>query len=362
MNNYLKMLSAAGLACLSGASFADTAPVLSPVAKLLADSGITATGHVSASYQTGFNDGTALGGRAFDSKTDSFTLNQAALTISSLPAEGFGALVNVIAGDDASVLNGSYGDGSGKFNLTQAYVQYATGGLTVMGGRYVTLAGYEVIDDANTPHISRSFLFQNAEPLVHTGVRASYKVNDMVTGYLGAANSAFSGLATDDNKLKTIEAGVALTPSASTSIGIYDYYGIDGSTTHQKTNYLDVVVSFKASDALTLALNADYLRYFGPGSAPGSEVKGVAGYAAFQVTDMVAIRGRVEYVKLDPNGAKSDSVQTYTGTVVVSPSKNLDLLGEVRYDNDKKSYSIFPDGAGTKDSQGDVAIKAIYKF
>lgn len=365
MRKHTKLLSVAGLACLPGLTFAADAPALTGLAKVLDESGITATGYLSASYQTNFNDGTTLGGRAFDSKTDSFTFNQAAITISKLPTEGFGALVNVIVGDDGQVINGSYGDGTSKFNLTQGFVQYATGNFTVIGGRYVTLAGYEVINDSTTPHISRSFLFQNAEPLVHTGVRASYKVNDIVTGYLGVANSAFSGLATDDNKLKTIEAGVALTPIAPLSIGIYDYYGIDGgSGAHQKTNYFDVVAAYKISDAFTVALNGDYLRVFGPGSAPGLEVKGVAGYASYQLTDLVGLRGRIEYVKLDPNGAKSDSVQTYTGTVVLSPAKSFDILGEVRYDTDKKSYSIFTDGdvPGTKDSQGDVAIKVIYKF
>lgn len=362
MRNHTKLLSVVGLAVLPGLAAAADAP-LTGLAKVLDESGITATGYLSASYQTGFNDGQTLGGRAFDSNTDSFTFNQAGLTISKLPTEGFGALVNVIAGDDAQVINGSYGDGSSKFNLTQAFVQYATGNLTVIGGRYVTLAGYEVINDSTTPHISRSFLFQNAEPLVHTGVRGAYKFSDAVTAYLGVANSAFSGDATDENKLKTVEAGVALTPIAPLSIGIYDYYGIDGASgSHQKTNYLDVVATYKVSDAFTVALNGDYLRYFGPGSTPGIEVKGVAGYAAYQLSDLIGLRGRIEYVKLDPNGAKSDSVQTYTGTVVVSPSKSFDILGEVRYDTDKKSYSIFPDGAGSKDSQGDVAVKVIYKF
>jgi len=376
MRTHFKLLSVAGLACFSGIASAADAP-LTGLSKVLDESGITATGYLSASYQTGFNNGSALGGRTFDGQTDSFTFNQAGITISKLPTEGFGALVNVIAGDDASIINGSYGDGSSKFNVTQAFVQYAVGGLTVIGGRYVTLAGYEVINDSASPHISRSFLFQNAEPLVHTGVRASYKLNDLVTGYLGVANSAFSGAASDDNKLKTIEAGVALTPIAPLSVGIYDYYGIDGgSGSHQKTNYFDVVAAYKISDDATVALNGDYLRYFGQGSTPGVEVKGIAAYGSYQLTELVGLRGRVEYVKIDPNGAKSDSVQTYTGTVVFSPAKSFDILAEVRYDTDKKSYSIFPNGTSTvsngeggtitspafKDSQGDVALKVIYKF
>lgn len=179
-------------------------------------------GYLSASYSTNFNDGNQLGGRTFDGTTDSFAFNQAALTVSKLPTEGFGALVNVIAGNDATVINGSYGDGDSKFNLTQAYVQYAVGGLTVIGGRYVTLSGFEVINETATPHIAHGYLFQNAEPLVHTGLRASYKFNDTITAYLGLNNSAIGGAATDNNKLKTIESGVALTPIKPLSIGLYN--------------------------------------------------------------------------------------------------------------------------------------------
>jgi len=361
MRNHTKLLSVVGFICLPGLSFADDAPAAPPLtglAKVLDESGITATGHVSASYQTNFNNGSTLGGRAFDSKTDSFTFNQAAITVSKLPTEGFGALVNVIVGDDGQVVNGSYGDGSSKFNLTQGFVQYATGAFTVIGGRYVTLAGYEVIDDSLTPHISRSFLFQNAEPLVHTGVRASYKLNDQVTGYLGVNNSAVAGFATDTNKQKTIESGVALTPIAPLSIGIYDYYGVDA----QASNYLDIVAAYKVSDALTFALNGDYFRAFSKGAIPGGEIKGVAGYASYQLTELIGLRGRIEYVNVKPDGVKSDSVETFTGTVVVSPAKSFDILGEVRYDTDKKAYSIFPNGDTTKDNQGDVAVKVIYKF
>lgn len=362
MRNYTKLLSIAGLACLPGFALADdTAAPLTGVAKVLDESGITASGYLSASYQANFNKGSTLGGRAFDSKTDSFTFNQAALTVSKLPEQGFGGLVNIIAGDDAQVINATYGDGNSKFNLTQAYLQYAIGGLTVIGGRFVTLSGYEVINDAATPHISRSYLFQNVEPLVHTGLRASYKLNDLITGYLGVNNTVYDGVSTDSNKQKTIEAGVALAPLANLSVGLYNYYGVDSVNAN---NYLDLVVAYTATDKLTLALNGDYYRAFSSTASPGAEVKGVAFYGAYQVTDLIGVRGRFEYVAdgFNTTSDKSAKIKTLTGTVVVSPAKSFDILGEVRYDIAGKSQPIFPDGANTKDTQGDVAVKVIYKF
>jgi hypothetical protein len=363
----MKLLSVVGFASIPAVSMA--APTLSDV---LDASGITATGYVSGGYQTNFNNGSTLGARTFDSKTDSFTLNQAALTVSKLPTEGFGALANVILGDDAKVINSSYNasESNNNFSLTQAYLQYATGNFTVIGGRFVTLAGYEVINDSLNPHISRSLLFTAAEPLVHTGVRTSYKFSDIVTGYLGVNNSAVSGDATDTNKQKTLEVGVALTPTTPLSIGIYDYYGFDSSGdpsgSSRKTNFLDVVAAYKISDAFTVGLNGDYAKFFSVGEVLGSSVTGVAGYASYQFTDQWGLRGRAEYVKFKADGTPDNDVETYTVTGVYSPAKSFDLLAEVRYDKGKES--VFPDGLDstglpqTKDSQGDVAIKAIYKF
>src|SRR5882757_5807605 len=142
---YVGLLASAGALCLPSVVSA-AGPSLSDV---LVNSGISVSGYLDSSYTEGFNKGSTLGGgnaggRAFDVKSDSFTFNQAALNIGYLPTEGFGGFVNVIAGDDAKVINGSYqcSTSGNDFALTQAYVQYATGNLTVIGGRYVTLSGF----------------------------------------------------------------------------------------------------------------------------------------------------------------------------------------------------------------------------
>ena len=340
------------------------APTLDEV---LTASGVTLAGYVDSSYVFGKNKGDTLLFRTFDSKTGSFTFNQAAFTVSKLPAEGFGGLVNVIAGDDATVINGSYGDGSGKFNLTQAYVQYATGGLTIIGGRYVTLAGAEVINDTLNTNISRSFLFQLAEPLAHTGVRSSYKFSDAFTAYLGAANSAVSGLASDNNKQKTVEAGVAITPTSALSIGLYDYYGHDPvGGEQQKTNYADLVISLQAADALQFIINADYVKFFSTDTVQESNVKGVAGYVNVKLSDSLKASLRAEYLKshngfVACGGGTDCNLKEVTLTLDYAAAKNFDLLGELRYD--KGSDAVFLNGTDPlKDSQGDIALKAIYKF
>ena len=42
-------------------------------------------------------------------------------------------------------------------------------GLTIKGGKFVTLLGYEVIESPNNLNFSRSFMFSFAIPLTHVG-------------------------------------------------------------------------------------------------------------------------------------------------------------------------------------------------
>ena len=373
MSKYVGLLTAAGLACLP--VMASAAPTLTEV---LGASGVTLDGYISGSYQTGFNSGNNLNGigaavppgapavpnlRTFDRQGDSFTLNQAAISISKLPAQGAGAFVNVIVGDDASVINGAYGDGDDKINVTQAYLQYATGGLTVIGGRFVTLAGAEVINDTANANISRGFLFTLVQPLVHTGVRSSYKMGG-ATLYLGASNSAFNTAGADADEQKTLELGVSLAPSASSSVALVGYHGTD-SALGQEDTLIDLVASVQASPTLQLVLNADYRSTdFDAAGLEEQKIWGLAGYANFKLSDKSRASLRVEHVDvsdLSGTAGADQDVQSYTATYGYQVATNLELLGEVRWDN--ADDPIFAEsGTAGDDSQGDVAIKAIYKF
>lgn len=332
------------------------------VSEVLANSGVTANGWISGSYVYGTNDvgggSESLLGHAFDAQTDSFQLNQAVVNLSALPKEGFGGLVTLLAGEDAQIINGAYGDGDNKFVVNQAFIQYASGALTVIGGRFNTLSGAEVIADPLNANLSRSLLFVNAEPLVHTGVRASYKVNDMFTGFLGVNNST-GGAADDGDRRKTLEAGGFITVSPTVSVGVYDYYGDESKT--NTTNLLDAVVTWQVTSALQLVLNADYDTFDNDG-APDPEITGVAGYINYKISDLYRVSVRAETIEFDDdvNGTKNQRVNAYTLTGGYSPAKNFDLLVEGRIDD--ANEDIFVDGGDPDDQQPELAIKGIYKF
>ncbi len=379
--------AAVGVAFLPALALADPAPAApaAPAGPSLSDvlvnSGITVAGYASASYNATFNstNGSTVGEvplHEFDTNSNTFELNQAALTVSYLPTSGFGAMVNLIAGEDAKIINGAYSGGTGNsdFALTQGYLQYAVGNLTVIGGRFVTLAGEEVIDDSKNANVSRSLLFTNLEPLVHTGVRASYKFSDLITGIVGLNNSA-NGTSADTDKHKTVEFGAAITPSSTISIALADYYSVDGgngTTAEAKTNYLDAVASWQATTALLLAANFDYVHSDSTGTGTANK-EGVALYGTYQLNDAWKASLRGEYARLKPAGAIDPStglpgsdadVMELTATVDYTAAKNFDVLGELREDYGTALY--FPSSNnttfGAQKSQGEVLVKAIYKF
>src|SRR5438105_4824439 len=151
------------LAAASGAALAadpPAKPAESKLDELLDSAGLTVSGYVAASYQasngypTASPNGVAFFPHQFDIEHNTFQLDQAGLQIAYQPKEGFGALVDVIAGEDARILHGAEDGKDNTFDIKQAFVQYAKGSLTVMAGKFLTLAGAEVIAPPGNTHFS----------------------------------------------------------------------------------------------------------------------------------------------------------------------------------------------------------------
>src|SRR3569833_392604 len=131
------------LAADTPADAAPAAPVGNKLSQILDAIGLSATGDVSSSFYHSTGNSTF---HQFDIEHDTFQLDQASITLAYQPKVGFGVLVDLTAGEDARVLNTAENGTNSAFNVTQAYLQYATGPLTVIAGKFVTLAGAAVID------------------------------------------------------------------------------------------------------------------------------------------------------------------------------------------------------------------------
>lgn len=339
-------------------------------------SGITYSGAVDVSYDFAKNDSVDGSGgaavRQFDLENDGFVFHQANLTASKSFDGGVSATVNAIAGDDANLVSGD--GGTDDFDLTQAFISKSMGNLTVNAGRFVTLAGMEVINPSGNMNASRSLLFFN-QPLVHTGVRASYKLSDMLTLTAGLNNAQFGGTkaaGVDNNTDQTLEAQVALTPMKNLSVYLTGYSGnVDngapGADADLRNDTIDLVVNLSVTDTLYLGLNADYFNTE-DGAGGNVEAKGVAGYAQVKFMPKWRVAVRSEYLDFDDENAAGGSanyLRSNTLTLAHACTDNLELLVEGRHDRasgDANDQIFDVISSGAEEDQYTGTIKAILKF
>jgi len=371
-----KLLVAALAALFVVPAWAETpAPAAPTLSAVLDASGISLSGDIDVAYShlsgTGqFTSGT--NDRVFDYAHNSFTTQAVDLTVAKQPAEGAGGLVDVTMGKDASTI-ASFGTTTPNqtYDLTQAYVQYATGSLTTIFGKFITQAGQEYIKSSADTNFSRSILFGYAIPFTHTGMRATYKISDAVS-LMGGVNNGWDE-ANDQHPNKNVELGVMLTPSKAFSFNVMDHYGteevVNGTPAsgQGKRNLLDLVATFTVSDSLNFVLNYDGGTQENFTTLGGALVKakwsGVAAYANYQINDPWRISLRAETFN-DADGYRTGVIQKWneaTLTVGYAPSKAMELRGEVRKDVSDKASFAYNDGIARK-SQNSLGLEAIYKF
>jgi len=371
-----------------GAHAEDAAKPPAPSAPALTDvltaSGVDVHGYVDAAYSylsgTGiFTSGTA--NRVFDTEPNSFNLHQAALTIDYQPKEGFGALVNLTAGRDARVI-ASAGEATSNFDVTQAFAQYAHGPLTVIGGKFVTLAGAEVINSTLDTNYSRSILFGYAIPFTHTGVRLTYAASDQLSLIVGV-NNGWDQLQ-DQNKQKTGELGVSFTPNKLFALTVQGYSGVEqlsggtfvGAGRHGVRDLIDAVATYNATSQLTFILNVDWgnqenFTSLVNGASIKAKWDGAAAYANYQANDQWRLSVRAEYFD-DKDGYRTGVIQKWkegTLTLAYLPTKFIELRGEARYDKSdsgafvkNSTFLSGVPGVGVSDNQTSIGVEAVYKF
>jgi hypothetical protein len=359
---------------------ADDAPAApkTKMGELLDSAGLAVTGYVAASYYV--SNGYPSNIHQFDVEHDTFQLDQAGFQIAYQPKEGFGALVDLIAGEDARILHAAEDGNDNSFDMRQAFIQYATGPVTVIAGKFVTLAGAEVINPTLNTNFSRSLLFFDSEPLTHTGVRGTYAVTDTVTVTAGV-NNGWNTTSTSYGS-KTGEFGVAYAPASKLfALALQGYVGrtpfidgLTGGTTEEGVKSLiDFVGTYNATSALTFIVNFDWDQQKNAvpdalgGALHSASWNGTALYANYAINDEWRVSARVEYLD-DKDGFVTGSNQTLkegTLTVGYDPVKSFELRAEFRYDrsaSDPAKLFLVRSNTQLADSLSEFALQGVYKF
>jgi Putative beta-barrel porin-2, OmpL-like. bbp2 len=343
--------------------------------------GFDLTGHVDVAYThlngfgkfvSGVND------RVFDIKRNDAIFHALDLQLAKTPDEGFGGLLDLTIGKDADTIasygtiSKSKGPANGAnhyFDVTQAYVHFGAAPLTIIAGKYVTLAGAEVIKSDGDVNYSRSILFGYAIPFSHTGVRATWKLSDSLS-LIGGVNQGWDAVS-DPNSDKTAELGLTFAPSKEMSFAASYYGGKELLSNYPKSdlngmrNLVDVVGTFTLSEQLTLVLNYDYGTQ-DKASFDGGKAKwqGLAAYLNYQLNDQWRVSLRGEYFD-DKDGYRTGLVQKWKeGTVTLAylPAKAWEIRGEFRADKSDRDAFLKSDGVTATDTQRSFGLEVLYKF
>lgn len=378
-------LLSAGLVC-AGTAYAQAQPAPDKPAEpapqpVFSIGGFDLTGHVDVGYTNLRDSGKFVSGinsRVFDFKRNDVVLHAVDLQLAKTPENGFGGLLDVTLGKDADTIaaygtiDRNRGPANGvdkRADVTQAYAHFGAGALTLIAGKYVTLAGAEVIKSAADTNYSRSILFGYAIPFTHSGVRATYKMGETLS-FVAGVNQGWDAFK-DTNSDKTLELQAAFMPDKSMSFLFTGYSGKERVANYPKSdangtrNLLDVVATFTVAEPLTLILNYDYGTQEG-GSASGGKAKwhGIAGYANYQFNDQWRLSLRAEYFD-DKDGYRTGIVQKWkeaTATVAYLLGKNLEFRAEVRGDRSDQLAFLKSDRVAATRTDRSLGLEVLYKF
>jgi len=365
-----------------------TKPGVPTFGQIMDASGIKISGYVDTSYTylsgTGTFNPTAppaaptagTANRVFDTENNSFNLHMVNLTVSMLPPKGFGGLAELSMGSDAKAIT-SAGTTNDEFDVTQAYVHYANGPFMVIGGKYVTLSGSEVIRGPDNLNFSRSILFGYAIPFTHTGVRGYYSIGDIAKVIVGINNgwdvlkesaSTVGGLVADG---KTFELGAQVAPIKPLNLSVAVYSGEEpGLTSIGRRDLVDLVASYNITDNLNVVLNIDVAKQE-DAIAVGTDAKwsGVAAYLNWKFADQWRVAFRAE--QFDDKDGFRTGVNSGTGgqkwtegtvTVAFMPTANAEIRVEGRYDKSDVATAFNQTDGTADDNQHSFAVQGIYKF
>ena len=280
-------------------------------------------------------------------------------------------------GTDADVI-ASNGQSRSGVNLTQAYLQAVKGPVTIIAGKFSTLAGAEVIEAPGNSNYSRSFLFGYTIPFTHTGARLTYAVNSKLSVVVGANNGwddwKFAG------KKKTLEGALLLTPTPGYALTLDTYNGNDfaiggNSTLGVSPDYTnrmlyDAVLTVHPTSALTLIANYDNGTQLADatGAFGTAHWNGIAGYVNYAFTPVYGISLRKETFG-DPNGFRTgigQRLQSNTATLNYTPGTNYIFRVEYRLDTSSVnafSYRGFDPATGIgRNHQSSIGVETVFKF
>jgi hypothetical protein len=301
--------------------------------------------------------------------------------------------------------NGSEPGEFADFAIQQAFITLNTpigNGIDWKFGVFNTVIGYEGFDVASNPNYTRSWGWA-VEPTEHTGLLASYKVNDEWSFSAGVANTLSTGINTRNNYKPTSGSAWSKTVMASVTFSAPSSWGwasgsafyagmVYGFTQSAFTNphvgngdsggdqgnyYLGATLNSPWKD-VTFGAAFDYVQNLGgvaftvPSftTVAHADVYVLGLYNTIKATDKLSFNSRGEYWEIDGfsggHYAGGDGGISLTEDVEYDLWANVTSRLELRYDKAtsgiKGTYYLPTGAAMSKSESVGLYANVVYKF
>lgn len=349
-------------------------PPAPPAPSFFTDIQVNAFASFGYTYNTNTPTSRLNSYRIFDSDDNTFNVDVAELVLQKTVAKtgDAGFRMDLEVGGAIPEKEQSYGLSVGRSaDLQQAFLSYVAplgSGARLDFGKFITHMGTEVIEgyDGYNDNYTRSFLFNYAIPLTHTGVKASYAVNGSLSAMVMVVNGWDN--AKDNNRSKSVGAQIMLVPVSPVTVYLNYLGGPEKADTNSHVrNTYDVVASWKVLKALTLGVNGDYgVENAASLTEPGKNAvwKGVAGYAKVDVTSKLALGLRGETFHDEGGTRLGVSAPATVGEFTFTPTYKLGDRFIVRSDLrfDSANTPLFVKNSGLSDKQTTISTNIIFVY
>jgi hypothetical protein len=315
--------------------------------------------------------------RAYDTRSNMFTIQQAALVVESAPnvdaGRRFGARVDLQFGEATETVQGGPANEprpDAFRHIWQAYGTYVFPvgrGLQTDFGKFASMLGYETNYAKDDQAFSRAYLF-NFLPFYHSGLRVTLPASDKVTLLYMLTNGIQQ--TEDFNDFKSSHVAAIVKPIAPLTWTVNYYFGQEQSDGGEPGGpdgwfrVFDTYVTYTATPALTLGLDVNYTTNEVESSDPSLSLQGVGAYARYQVTSPFALGLR--YERVDDEGLFGGIDQVLQEVTLTAEYKFTDgFLLRTEFRRDWSNEPFFPGRLGAddlRDHQNTLLIGGVWWF
>ena len=312
--------------------------------------------------------------RAYDTRSNVFGLQQAALVVDAAPdvaaSRRYGLRVDLQFGQATETVQGSPANEPRPDvyrNVWQAFGSYVFPvgrGLSADFGKFASNLGYETNYAKDNNQFSRAYLF-NFLPFYHSGVRLSLPVSDRVTVMYMLTNGIQQ--TEDFNDFKSNHFAAIVKPHEKVTWTTSYYFGQeqpDGGAPAGPDGFFRVFDSYATvvvSPKVSIGADVNFVSNDVNKSDPSVSLQGLGLYGRYQATAPAALS--VRYERLDDEGlfgGIDQVLQEFTGTAEYKAADGFLVRAEFRRDWSNVSFFPGPEPGDVRGHQNTLLVGLVF--